>query len=444
MSLSNKIPLPDSYIEEMEEYQRISSDPSRSTSGDVAWTNPRTLASYTTVGTIYQNQGSAGLALLLYNVSPPKLKDYIYDADTYSEMVDGINQSLETILPTSGTSNAIVVNVDMDGKFQLEIASAITGNITINKNGDGAKVLYTDYALTEQATELEAGIYTIWDKSTAFLLASKSGGNITWLQQYDGTNAILKDDKGKDVTVKTGEYVYNEFYETFINDGGSGQTIPPTTKATVFTDLQATIDGILEMANPETDQVYQGFKSKVMLFDNDMNGKGCLPVIKSIQSGGVSATNYNSPGGTNVTISEIDPSKSIILFNRAGTIGASTQVAQVTLKASIVDANTINFELGASTGIVYLYWQVIEYENVKSLQKGDKTILNSGESVVISSVNVDKCIVISSFYSTNTGGLLYYTPTDGGGRLNNATSLGLTTGNANNDGVIHWQILEFN
>ena len=66
------------------------------------------------------------------------------------------------------------------------------------------------------------------------------GGSKAWLQQYDGTNALLKDPKGKPITVKVGEYVHNAFFDTFINDGGSGQIIPTITKATGSIDTVCT------------------------------------------------------------------------------------------------------------------------------------------------------------------------------------------------------------
>lgn len=40
---------------------------------------------------------------------------------------------------------------------------------------------------------------------------SDSKGNVSWLQQYTGDNEILKDEKSKDVPVKVGEYVYNNY-----------------------------------------------------------------------------------------------------------------------------------------------------------------------------------------------------------------------------------------
>jgi hypothetical protein len=83
-------------------------------------------------------------------------------------------------------------------------------------------------------------------------------------------NPVLQTDKGKDVLIKIGDYIYCESHDTFINDGGGGQTIPTTTTATLATDLKAAVAGTLEMSSPAQDQVYQGFKSKVNLWNPNM------------------------------------------------------------------------------------------------------------------------------------------------------------------------------
>lgn len=180
MPLSTKLPLPDNFIEEMAKYVEISNDPERTDNGQAQYTNPRTLASYDTTGTAYDGQGEEGLALLLYNVNPI-LKTYIFDDQTYTDTKDAIEQSLQTLTPSSGTATDIIVSLPSDyDKFYLEVPATISGaNITIN--GDD---LFADYTETENVTELEAGIYPIFKRTGAFYKASSSSGNDTFLQQY--------------------------------------------------------------------------------------------------------------------------------------------------------------------------------------------------------------------------------------------------------------------
>ena len=126
MTLPIKIKLPDIYIEEMQEYQRISNKPTRTTSGQASFTNPRTLASHSTVGTIYDNQGEQGLGLLLYNISP-KLKDYIFDDETYNlirtslNALDGkatlIDANSKGIATNSAVIDELVVNAGISTKI---------------------------------------------------------------------------------------------------------------------------------------------------------------------------------------------------------------------------------------------------------------------------------------------------------------------------------------
>lgn len=81
-----------------------------------------------------------------------------------------------TALAIAVVGQAITITDDITTeKFTIEVPTLITGGaITINI-GAGALPLYSDYALTEAAVEIEPGIYDIWDKTTAFFLAPKGG-----------------------------------------------------------------------------------------------------------------------------------------------------------------------------------------------------------------------------------------------------------------------------
>jgi len=117
--------------------------------------------------------------------------------------------------------------------------------------------------------------------------------------------------------------------------------------------------------------------------------------IKSIQGGTTTLTSTS----LDVAISSVDPNSSVLLFGFKGNLGLGYKYFET--KGKIVDATTINFSIyqyyGAA-GDVPIYWQVIEFNNVKSIQKGDYSLAyNTGVSSVdisVTSLNVNKAILL--------------------------------------------------
>lgn len=110
-------------------------------------------------------------------------------------------------------------NFDSNRPFRVEIESDVPAGtvIQVKMNDD------TAYSLKDidgaDITSLDAGYYTFIAKTGTpnfFVQAPTSSGAAGWLQQYDGTNAVLKNEKENDITVKADQYVNNEFYETAI------------------------------------------------------------------------------------------------------------------------------------------------------------------------------------------------------------------------------------
>ena len=126
MTLQNKVPLIDLYIEEMQFYQSVTQNPNRTTTGQATYQNPRTLNSYSTVGTSEDNNGQAGLARYMYNTNP-KLKDYIFDDETYNlirtslNALDGkatlIDANSKGIATNSAVIDELVVNAGISTKI---------------------------------------------------------------------------------------------------------------------------------------------------------------------------------------------------------------------------------------------------------------------------------------------------------------------------------------
>jgi len=135
---------------------------------------------------------------------------------------------------------------------------------------------------------------------------------------------------------------------------------------------------------------------------NDMllqHGIGASSNIKSIQRGEVS---FSSTSGT-VTISEVDLSKSIIIASTSG--GGDGSPASSFVKTRFVSSTSINFTLGRSS-TYKVAWQVIEFSNVKSLQRG-LTNVTTDTDVTITDVDMSKSILFTDFSTTYTGADLY-------------------------------------
>ena len=165
-------------------------------------------------------------------------------------------------------------------------------------------------------------------------------------------------------------------------------------------NLMSTIDGTLEMANPEIDQVYQGFVSKENLWDGNMEGYG-FSNIKSIQNG-VAVLNNET---LDIAISKIDLEKSIILISFNGVESYNFKANNILVEAFFTNAETLTLQRNTSTYSVKVSWQVIEYVNVKSLQTGlyifDATD-NLIQNIAISAVDISKALLVTSMRSDYT------------------------------------------
>lgn len=217
MSLATKLKLPDLYLEEYQHYQSIVLNPNRTTTGDATYTNPRTLASYTTVGTIYQNQGQAGLALLLYNVSP-QLKDYIFDDETY-ELIDDTITQLDWQTATVDTREIRVTKPSTlkTVKFQLT-SDIVTGTVIKISTDGGTSSLPLKNEAEEDVLELEKGFYEVIADATFFTLRSKGG-----LKEFfgDGSDGVLNTTGNLQLTVDVEDVttVVKQYESITINTG---------------------------------------------------------------------------------------------------------------------------------------------------------------------------------------------------------------------------------
>ena len=155
--------------------------------------------------------------------------------------------------------------------------------------------------------------------------------------------------------------------------------------------------------------------------------------IKSIQRGEVTQVGSS----TDVTISAVDLTKAVLyITTRANAITYAPDSAAV--KGKITTATNLNFSTYSATPHVVISWVVVEYENVKSLQKGD--VVGIGPTVNISAVDITKSLIIHSArvnYATNDSTAMITSS-----KFNSATQISLQNVNFSCD--YHWQVIEFN
>ena len=171
-------------------------------------------------------------------------------------------------------------------------------------------------------------------------------------------------------------------------------------------------------------------------------GFGCGSNIKSIQRVFAEWT----PNTKTVTkdISVVDESKTIVLFS---SMPINTAPAQNQIMARILSPSTLQFDIGAVYNSTTPYFEavVIEFEDVRSIQKGTVVLTNGGygayDNFLISEVDISKSLVFGSHKNTfpqvvtSENSHIYRLSTSK--QLSIGTSVsGVTTA--------HYQIIEFN
>jgi len=163
--------------------------------------------------------------------------------------------------------------------------------------------------------------------------------------------------------------------------------------------------------------------------------------IKSIQRG----TATLSATSQNVTISEVSPTKSIVRIGfKYQSDNTMVQAAQNFIGARITNSTTVQLLLNTyASAQIDVYWEVIEFNNVKSIQTGVYNTSLASDSITIANVNVSKCSVFHSCTSDNT--TFQITPVMYPLNLFIANGTTITTKQFTGfDRTIYWQVIEFN
>lgn len=164
-------------------------------------------------------------------------------------------------------------------------------------------------------------------------------------------------------------------------------------------------------------------------------------VIRSIQRG-VTTIPFNN-NIINVTISAINLNNSIVkishIDNRVGTNPSADQGNVRAELTSTTNLQLVDNALSGSGGRD-VYWEVVEFNNVKSVQRGNYSVNVTTEDIVnISSVDISKSIIFASHYHNSTlpdtAAFLLKS------RIISATQIGFQTSLIRP--TIHWQVIEF-
>jgi len=164
--------------------------------------------------------------------------------------------------------------------------------------------------------------------------------------------------------------------------------------------------------------------------------------IKSVQRG--KSTLAFGVVALNVVISTVDINKSIVKIYRKPTSSTAISAAGAMVKAKIT--TSVNLELSRIDDIyngydVDVYWEVVEFNNVKSLQKGDYVLTNPTtlENIAINAINMSKSIIFASWTTISTSTAMI--PVLDIAYINTSTQVSVMSSGFT--GTIHWQVIEF-
>lgn len=151
--------------------------------------------------------------------------------------------------------------------------------------------------------------------------------------------------------------------------------------------------------------------------------------IKSIQRG--TSTIPSTTNTLTVNISAVDTTKAIVI--RTVRNNALADNRELDVMAKLTSATTLQLTNNTALYDVIVDWQVIEFNNVKSLQTGT---VSSTQTVTIAAVDLTKSMVIISWISKAP---VAYPSLPNSAQLTSNTALYINAYNGNT----YWQVIEF-
>lgn len=167
--------------------------------------------------------------------------------------------------------------------------------------------------------------------------------------------------------------------------------------------------------------------------------------IQSLQTGvfGISKGSTN----VNISINEVDPNKAVVflLSSRIGS-GAHNTPRDALLAIDLTSPTNINVSRAGNGESCQFVWCVIEFANIKSLQRGVVNAPFNASNlflVNINTVNVSKSIVVFSYKSLSTANSIGEVMMVG--RVLDSTTIRFEVPlDVLSTKEIHWQVVEFN
>ena len=163
---------------------------------------------------------------------------------------------------------------------------------------------------------------------------------------------------------------------------------------------------------------------------------GSMPNIKTIQRG--LSSPFNSTAiFYDMTISAVDITKAIVKISQ--NYGQATDNKDTAIAVQLLNSTTVRFyrTAGVANTSTSIGWEVIEFNNVKNIQRGTDNSL----SVPISSVNLSKSMIFTS--STSGFGGVALSILLSCMYLSSSTLITVSNGNSSYL-TNYWQVIEFN
>ncbi len=399
-------------------------------------------------------------------------QDDFYNVEDQNENMDKIDAELKTLSDvldnvqtpygiTSGTNTYITsipgIAIIIEGmSVKIKFTNANTGASTLNINDLGAVSIRKGNSTALSSGNIKAGqivhlVYT----GTVFQLLGEGGeyGTATSAEVMSGytigtedgvvSGTLLLSGDSAVANVLSGKTFYStnpkaKLTGTMPNRGEVTNTI--TTQSGQYTIPQGYHSGSGKVTASFANLIASNVRNGVNvggIIGNLVEGAGILSVQRG--SGTMAGTTLNA----SIPISNVDMSKSVVMPIYTKTTSGATGSYIFMLTGRLTTGTNLRLErlYGVSSTPVTYYWQVVEFSNLKSLQKGSYTLLSAAEgSVAISSINLNKSILLFNYtpYGLNADAVHV------GGTIASATNIIFSRTDTTGSPIIDWQVIEFN
>jgi hypothetical protein len=340
---------------------------------------------------------------------------------------DNVGDSIEEVrqIAVQAQGGTILPNSIINEQLSADVKVGSLGSLTTtNKSSVTGAINELDAEVATNTSNIATVTSNLATVTTNLDIArtakTSTGSSVAYALDTDGTFDLTKD--GNILTFIPN--VSNTGSCTINVDGQGAITIQ---KPNYTGTLVATETGDIILNRPTT--IVRRVGTNVFILRPSGGGSN----IKSIQRGNFSIDSFTLTA--NIPITSVDPNKSVvrILFNNA-----STNASQIQLTGELTSATNVLLTKNSTGTASSVDWEVIEFNNVKSMQKGFATITSGSQNVSISPIVLAKTLIFSSIRTAATNITL---PTVNSFIASGTTTIrhkGYTTGTA------YYQVVEFN